>query len=304
MGDGGVVRLPTSEDATQVWHLAAIKKYHIDKKYGFTLKLVPAATPQMTATAIQSGSGDIAIFQFLDIARLRKTGLDIVGVGPFLEWGADHFIVPADSKVRDLCDFKGKKIGIYSRTSLDWILDVATFHNVCHLDVAKDIVVQEGAVGLLRGLIETGRLDGAHMYNNLTPAIVATGKARILYQMKEPIKKLGLPRIPFLFYSVTKAYRTAHPQNVRAFLAAYREAVDELRAKDDVWQEHGKELKMTPKAIDLLRDEMREDLWTRFQPTTEADMKTVFNFVLKEAGPKALGGLTEFPEGFMTREYQ
>ena len=33
-------------------------------------------------------------------------------------------------------------------------------------------------------------------------------------------------------------------------------------------------------------------------------MKKVFEFLLKEAGPVPLGGLSEYPEGFMTREYQ
>src|SRR6185295_7707378 len=54
-GSGGVVRLPTNENATQVWHLAAMRKYQLDKKYGFQLQIVPSATTQMTVNAIQSG---------------------------------------------------------------------------------------------------------------------------------------------------------------------------------------------------------------------------------------------------------
>jgi ABC-type glycerol-3-phosphate transport system substrate-binding protein len=68
-GDGGIVRLPTNENSTQVWHLAAMRKYQLDKKYGFELQIVPAATSQMTATAIQSGNAEVGIFQFLDIVR-------------------------------------------------------------------------------------------------------------------------------------------------------------------------------------------------------------------------------------------
>jgi NitT/TauT family transport system substrate-binding protein len=303
-GDGGIVRLPANENSTQVWHLAAMRKYKLDKKYGFTLQLVPAATSQMTATAIQSGQAEIGIFQFLDIARMRKADIRIIGVGPFLQWGADHFVVPVDSKVKNIGDLKGKKIGLFSRTSLDWILDQAIARNVYKMDVERDLIVQEGAVGLIRGLIETGQLDGAHMYNNLTPAMVANGKVKVLHQMKELVDQLGLPAIPFLFYSAPEAYLASKPQNIRAFLAAYREAVAILNKEDDVWFEHGKSLQMTPESIILLRDEMRVDLWPTFRPTTEADMKKVFEFLLKEAGPVPLGGLTEYPEGFMTREYQ
>jgi hypothetical protein len=59
MGDGGVMRLPANDNSTQVWHLAAMRKYQLDKKHGFTLQIVPAATSQMTANAIQSGQAEI-----------------------------------------------------------------------------------------------------------------------------------------------------------------------------------------------------------------------------------------------------
>lgn len=303
MGDGGIVRLPTNQNATQMWHITAMQKYKLDKKYGFTLQIVPAATSAMTATAIQSGGADIGNFGWIDIQRLRNQGVNLFGVGPFLQWGADHVVVPADSKAKNIGDLKGKKIGVFSRTNIDWILDAALAKNKYGMDVEKDLTVHEGAVGLLRGLIESGQLDATHIYNNLTPAMVAGGKVRILYQMREIIDQLGLPETPQLLYSTTAEYAAAHPQNVRAFLAAYREGVEILKKQDDVWNEFGKVMEMTPESIILLRDEMRADLWQTFRPTTEADIKKVSEFLLKEAGPAALG-FTELKDGFMTRDYQ
>jgi NitT/TauT family transport system substrate-binding protein len=303
MGDGGIVRLPTNANATQMWHLTAMQKYKLDKKYGFTLEIVPAATSQATAMAIQSGAADIGNFGWIDIQRLRNQGVDLFGVGPFLMWGADHVVVPINSTAKNIGDLKGKKIGVFSRTNIDWILDASLAKNKYHMDVDKDLTIHEGAVGLLRGLIESGQLDATHIYNNLTPAMVAGGKVRILYQMREIIDELGLPETPQLMYSTTAQYAAAHPQNVRAFLAAYREGVEILKTKDDVWEEYGKSLEMTPESIVLLRDEMRADLWQTFRPTTEADIKKVSEFLLKEAGPDALG-FTELKDGFMTRDYQ
>ena len=185
MGDGGVVRLPTNQNATQMWHITAMQKYQLDKKYGFILQIVPAATSAMTATAIQSGGADIGNFGWIDIQRLRNQGLNLFGVGPFLQWGADHVVVPVDSTAKNIGDLKGKKIGVFSKTNIDWIFDASLAKNKYKMDVEKDLTVHEGAVGLLRGLIESGQLDAAHMYNNLTPAMVAGGKVRVLYQMRE-----------------------------------------------------------------------------------------------------------------------
>jgi NitT/TauT family transport system substrate-binding protein len=303
MGDGGIVRLPTNANATQMWHITAMQKYQLDKKYGFILQIVPAATSLATATAIQSGAADIGNFGWIDIQRLRNQGVNLFGVGPFLQWGADHVVVPADSKAKTIGDLKGKKIGVFSRTNIDWILDQTIAKNKYGLDVEKDFVVHEGAVGLLRGLIESGQLDAAHMYNNLTPAMVAGGKVRVLYQMREIVEQLGLPETPQLMYSTTGEYAAGHPQKVRAFLAAYREGVEILKTKDDVWNEFGKQLEMTAESIQLLKEEMRVDLWQTFRPTTEADIKKVSEFLLKEAGPSVLG-FTELKDGFMTRDFQ
>jgi NitT/TauT family transport system substrate-binding protein len=302
-GDGGIVRLPTNQNATQVWHLAAMEKYHLDTKYGFHLQIVPSATTQMTANAIESGSADIGIFGWIDVVRLRNAGVKIIGSAPFLRWGADHIILAANVHAKTLADLKGKRIGTFSRSNIDWVLDEAVAKTVYHLDMEKDFTVQEGAVGLLRGLVESGQLDATHMYNNLTPAIVVTGKAHILYQMREEIQQLGLPLVPQLFYATTEAYLGAHPQNVRAFAAAYAEAVGILDRQEDIWQEKGRALEMTAESIVLLRDEMREDLLTKFKPTDEAGIRKVFEFLLAQAGPQVLG-FSKLPSDFMTLDYQ
>ena len=303
MGDGGVIKLPTNQNATQVWNLAAMAKYHLDEKHGFHLQIVPAATTQMTAHAIQAGEAEIGLFGWIDIVRLRNAGVKVVGFAPFLRWGADHIILAANVQATTLADLKGKRIGTFSRSNIDWVLDQAVAKSVYHLDMEKDFVVQEGAVGLLRGLIESGQLDAAHMYNNLTPAIVAGGKVHILYQMRQEIGQLGLPLMPQLLYATTENYLATHPQNVRAFAAAYEEAVEILDRQDDVWQEKGKALEMTPESIALLRDEMRDDLLTKFKPTDQAAIRKVFDFLLAQAGPQILG-FSALPDDFMTIDYQ
>jgi hypothetical protein len=91
--------------------------------------------------------------------------------------------------------------------------------------------------------------------------------------------------------------------NVRAFLAAYRDSMTILNSDDNVWLEPGKELKMTEEAIASLRDETRADMWSEFKPTTEADIRKVFDVLRATAGPQLLG-FSQLPDGFTTREYQ
>ena len=91
--------------------------------------------------------------------------------------------------------------------------------------------------------------------------------------------------------------------NVKAYLAAYREAVQILNTNDDIWMEVGRRQKMDEAVIPPLRDEMRRDLMSKFEPTTEVAVRNIFDVLLATAGPTVLG-MSKLPDVFMTKEYQ
>jgi NitT/TauT family transport system substrate-binding protein len=212
--------------------------------------------------------------------------------------------VPTDSPIHNLGDLKGKKVGTDTRNDTTWFVIRAAAMKMYNLDIEKEASVQEGGVGLLRGLIEQGKLDATFMYNNITPAMTVTGKFRVLYQMRDLMAPLGLDGdVPFLFHAASETYAAAHPANMRAYLAAYREAIQILNINDEVWMEEGRVQKMADAAIPPLRDEMRADLMSKFEPDTEASIRKMFDVLLVTAGPKVLG-MSKLPDVFMTTQYQ
>ena len=58
-GDGGTLRLLVNSSGTQSFPPFVIKKFNLDKKYGFVLESVPTTTTQSSRTAIQGGAADI-----------------------------------------------------------------------------------------------------------------------------------------------------------------------------------------------------------------------------------------------------
>ncbi len=114
---------------------------------------------------------------------------------------------------------------------------------------------------------------------------------------------MGLPSTPFLLWTTNETYAAAHPDNVRAFLAAYREAVEILRTDDSAWVPHAHELGMTDAAIVPLRTEMRQDTWSQFGPNDEANIRKTFDALLAVNGPKVMG-MGRLADGFMTLDYQ
>jgi NitT/TauT family transport system substrate-binding protein len=301
-GDGGTVRLLVSPFGTNSFPPFVIQKSGLDKKHGFALQIIPAAAKQAEINAIQSGGADIGLFDWNDVARMKHAGIKVIGIAPFLIW-ANTVIVPESSALRTMGDLKGKKVGLYSRTNLDWIVMRTVARKDHNVDLEKDAIIQEGAPNLLRGLLEQGQLEATQMFNSLTPAIVASGSFRVLATIRSLIGQLGLPETPFLMYTADMGYAAAHPLNVRAFLAAYREAIDVLRKDDAPWIERGKEIKLEGRALTLFRDEAREDMMSSFTKTTEADIRKTFDLLLATAGPQIMS-MTALPAGFMTMEYQ
>lgn len=302
-GDGGVLRLLDNPAGTNAFARYTIQKFRLDKKYGFEMQIVPAGSTQAAVTAIQAGGGDVSTADFMVLARLRHAGVNAIGIGPMLKW-ADHIIVPTGSSIQNFGDLKGKRVGTVHRSNSNWIVMRAVALNKYNFELEKDSVVHEGGIALLRGLIEQGQLDATFMYDNITPAMTVTGKFRVLNQMSDLIDLLGLPPdAPFLLFMTSGDYAAAHPRNVRAYMAAYREAVQILRSDDEVWMEQGRLMKMDEPSIPPVRDEMRADLLSTFGPTSEADLQKTFEILLATAGADVMG-MSRLPDGLMTLDYQ
>jgi NitT/TauT family transport system substrate-binding protein len=302
-GDGGPVRLMYNPPGTNSFPPWVIQHFGLDKKYGFALVPIPTATTASMATGFQSGGTDIGMFGWNDIARIKNGGINVIGIAPFLAFGADFIVLPKNSSIQNLGDLKGKKVGISGRTAINTIAMEALARQKYHYDLLTDCTLQEGAPPLLWALLEQGQLDATGEFNSVEPAMVATGKFKPLTNIKGIINELGLPDTPYLLYTADQGYAAAHPANVKAFLAAYRDAVQILETNDQPWLDHGHELQMSDDVIAIFRTEARADLRTKFGPTTKDDINKVFAMLLATAGPDAMG-MNTLRQDFMTAEYQ
>jgi NitT/TauT family transport system substrate-binding protein len=301
-GDGTKLRLMDNPLGTNAFARYAIQKHQLAKKYNFDLEVIPFTTQPAQIGILQSGNGDVGTLNWIDISRLRIAGINIVGVAPMVKW-ADHFVVPIDSPIKNVGDLKGKKIGIVSRTNLNWLVMKTVGLKEYKIDLEKEATALEGGPTLMRGLLEQGQLDVALIFNIFTPGLLESGKFRVLAQTRELTIQLGLPDVAFSFYVANGNYAAAHPANIRAFLAALREAVAILKSDDQIWYEQAREMKLDEASVPKLREEMRADLLSSFDAATEPTVRKTFELLLSTAGPEVLG-FGKMPDGFMTMQYQ
>jgi len=300
-GDGGTVRIMINPAGTMGIGPAVIKKYGFDTKHGINLEVVSYSDQKSATAAIQSGSAEMVVFDWLAAARLRASGTPVVGIAPFLTY-VNSVVVPKESPLKTLADLKGKRVGVAHKTGFDWIIMQAAAQKLYKMDIGKDVEVREGAVPLLRGLIEKGDLDATQMWNSLAPEMLASGNYRTMVTIRDLTQQMGLPTVPFLFFSMREDYAKQHAGNARAFVAAYRDAVDVLMKDEEVWVEHGNRLKLSPDSLKLFKEQVRRDLLKSFAPDMTRGLESTLEAV-NQVSPEVVG-LKVLPVGLLTAEYQ
>ena len=294
MGDGGTVRLLYSPSGTQSFPPFAIEKYALDEKYGFELELIPTGYTSATINAMMAGEGDVAILDWVNVARLRANGIEMIGIAPFLAY-VNTIIVPADSPAASVADLKGQRIGALNVNSFDWIMTLAAAKEA-GVDLTEGSQIIDGAPALMRGMLEQGQLDATIMYNSLTPDTIIGGDFKVMATIRDLALGMGLPDVPFISYVATEEWVEGNEANAAAFVAAYREAVEILMTDDEVWVERAVgEMDMDPKAAELLRDLVRKDLLTHYTEDDNGTYQATFDLLFPIAGEEVFG-FAEMPE--------
>lgn len=301
--DGSTIRLLINPSGSQSFPGFIIQKFGLDKRHGFTLQTIPSPTTQAAVVAMQAGTAEIGAWNWPDIARMATAGTKVIAIGPEMKW-ANTIVAPADSAIKSVPDLKGKKFGIVHRTGLDWIIIRAFAKRKYGFDIQSALTMQEGAVPLLRSLLEQRQLDASIMYNDFTPSMVASGKFRQVARIKDLVDQLGIPNSPYILFAARLDYAQSKPQNMRAFLAAYRDACEILQSNDEAWVDAAKTLNIVdPDVVAKFREQTRPLFSPKFEAGIDAEIRKTFD-VLVTTGGTELIGISALPDHFTTTEFQ
>jgi len=200
----------------------------IFKKHGLEVQIVDFASGSKMSQAVAAGSIDIADGAGTEMALIAKGApmkavCEDEGTFPFLSVG-----VPWDSPIKSAKELKGKKVGVSSSGSLtDWL--------------AKELASKEagGADAITRVAIGSGTASvTASFRDHLVDADISA--TSLFLEMEE--KKIGRLLMPVTAFEGDAAagdlYASDHliatnPDAIRAFLVAWLETIDYMRAHKD-----------------------------------------------------------------------
>lgn len=285
------------------WILHTIKAQGLDAKHGFSLYVDSIGDRirdefQSAEAALAAGRVDFIDTDWLSVARCRSRGIDVTAVFPYGRI-VGGMVVPQDSPVQHMADLRGRCVGVVRRHDKNWIITRAACIRRHGFDPQAEAVVEEAlSKTALLEMLERGQVDAALLYWHLIPRLTATARYRELYDVLDLLPDLGLGPIPTTFFAFRDAFVAQSPQVVRSFIAAFVEAVELMRARDDVWEDVAVDLlpESGRPVLRALRDKWEGRITSVRDENTVDDLYRLFDTLHGLGGTECVG-CERIPEG-------
>ncbi|WP_116599620.1 ABC transporter substrate-binding protein [Primorskyibacter marinus] len=217
------------------WELATITGNGFDKAHGFELEVAPYADNGATRVAVEGGEADVAVADWIWVARQRAAGKDYVFV-PYSK-AVGGLVAPKDSDVTSLKDLAGKKVGI-AGGPLDksWLILRAYAQQEYGMDLKGETEQVFGAPPLIFKAGLGGEVAGAVNFWHFLAKMKAAGMEEVI-SVEEAGKALGLNTdTPLLGYYMKESYLADNPGIAQALYDASRDAKDLLASDNAAWE--------------------------------------------------------------------
>ena len=230
-----VVRAAVLKIGTVNWELETITANGFDTAHGFKLEMVPYADNGATRIAVEGGEADMAVADWIWVARQRAEGKDYVVI-PYSR-AVGGLLVPGGSDTETLADLRGGKIGI-AGGPLDksWLILRAYASQEYGMDLKAETEQVFGAPPLIFKSGLSGDYAGAINFWHFLAKMKAAGM-RELISVERAAEALGLdPDVPLLGYYFKQGFLADHEGLAQAFYEASRDAKALLAEDAAAWE--------------------------------------------------------------------
>ena len=229
-----VIRLGVQAIGTLAWELAALQGEDQYKSPDFLIETYPLANAEAGKIALQSGSVDIIISDWIWVSRMRSDGVDFTFYPYSTTSGA--LMVPENSPIRAIKDLKDKRLGIAGgELDKNWLL-LQALAKQDQLDLNASVEKVFGAPPLINEQLKQGRVDAALNYWHFGAKLEAQGY-RQLIDGKGLLKALNISEnVPALGYVFKQSWADAHKTALNSFFQASQKAKQSLCNTESEWQ--------------------------------------------------------------------
>ncbi|WP_306262749.1 ABC transporter substrate-binding protein [Pararhizobium sp. IMCC21322] len=290
------IRAAILKTGTVNWELDTIKRNGFDTANEFELIVQPFADNGATRVALAGGEADVAVADWIWVARQRAAGKDYVFI-PYSK-AVGGLVVPADSPAQSLQDMVGQKIGI-AGGPLDksWLILQAYALQEYDMQLAASTEQVFGASPLIFKTALQGKLGGAINFWHFLAKMKAAGM-RELVSVADAAKALGLnPDTPLLGYVMKDSFILENPDIAQKFYNASRAAKALLANDDSAWEPLRKQMNVTTdKQYETLRADFRAGIPNK-GAIDKVGADKFLQLMAELGGKKLVGAATTLPAG-------
>jgi NitT/TauT family transport system substrate-binding protein len=294
------LRLAVQATGTTLWDLAVVSAFNLDKEAGLDLKVTELASTEAGKIALQGGSADIIVSDWLWVARERAGGGGLTFYPASTGIGA---VMTGNPKIHEVKDLVGKKLGV-AGGALDksWLL-LKAFALKQGVDLEKEATILYGAPPLLAEKAAQGEIDAVLEFWNFAVDLEARGFQRAI-EMTQVEKALGAKKDPIVTgYVFDESFAAAHKGVLSRFFAMMKKARALIGSDDKAWQAAVAHIRTKDKAtLDLFRRRYLEATPVGEPREQEEDAAKLFAVLAQIGGEKLVGPAKSLDAGVFYKD--
>ena len=290
------IRVAAQRTGTLAWELDILKAHGLDRQAGIGIETTELASTEAGKIALESGSVDLMLSDWLWVSRERALGDDVVFYPYSSALGA--VMVPANSPIRGIADLKAKKLAV-AGGPLDksWLLLQALARR-SNIDLKSQADIVYGAPPLLQQKALQGETDATLTFWNFCAELEANGMRRAV-AMDDVVKGLGAAGpVAMIGYVFNGNWARRNRSLLDRFFAATRQAKDILVQSPNEWQRLAPRISAGGAGVlEVYRQRYLEGIPRRPLGAEVADARTLYDVLAKIGGADLVGPARELDPG-------
>jgi NitT/TauT family transport system substrate-binding protein len=289
------LRIGVQKTGTFAWQLDVIKRHGLARDNGLDLDIKELASPEAGKLALNGGSVDVAVVDWLWAARERALGRALKFYPYSTAVGA--IMVKEGSPLRQLSDLKGRSLAV-AGGALDksWLMVRAAALRR-GIDLPRQASLLFGAPPLLYEKLRQGEADASLNFWNFCARLESQGY-RKLYDVRDAEAELGLAEpLAVIGYVFSAAFVSAHPGTIDRFLDAAQKADRIMLESDAEWESLRPLMAAEDQStFEAYRATGRSTMPRRSIDDEESDARKLFRTLAEIGGPELVGPSKELDE--------
>lgn len=275
------------------WELDVVDRRGLDEAHGIDIEVVPLASENALAVALQGDRVDLIVSDWLWVARQRAKDKDYQFAPYSLAVGA--IMVNPAAEIDSLADLDGRKLGIAGGPiDKTWLLARAYAHQTEGVDLESAVEPTFAAPPMINKLVMDGTLPAAINFWHYNARLSALGMEPLL-SVEDMLDGLGIETVPpLLGWVFSSDWADDNREALQSFMEATYEAKEILAESDEAWQPLEPLVKPESEAVfAAIREGYRAGIIEHYGAAEIAAAGQVFNILAQESDGEITGGVSE-----------